>query len=90
MTAYRGSFSNDRVSDELELCAIDETTTLSVDLSLVSARKRLARWSLALCCPSRDVGLRLYFVCFFRSVDDDGGDDDVIDDDVVDDGFCCC
>ncbi len=34
VVAYRGAFSNDRVSDELELCGLDETTTLCVDLGL--------------------------------------------------------
>lgn len=31
-TAYRGAFSNDRVSDELEVAAIDNTSTFCVDL----------------------------------------------------------
>ena len=33
-TGYRGAFTNDRVSDELEMCALDETSTLVVNLAV--------------------------------------------------------
>ena len=34
VTGYRGAFCNDRVSDELEMCALDECSTLMVDLAV--------------------------------------------------------
>jgi protein transport protein SEC24 len=37
VVAYRGAFTNDRVSDELELCALDENSTLMLDLAIDSS-----------------------------------------------------
>jgi protein transport protein SEC24 len=34
VTGYRGPFTNDRVSDELEMCALDECSTVMVDLTV--------------------------------------------------------
>lgn len=34
VSAYRGAFANDRVTDELEMAALDETSTLCLDLAI--------------------------------------------------------
>ncbi len=53
VTGYRGAYCNDRVSDELEIAALDELTTIMVDLAVEGSVGNLAVIQIALLYTTR-------------------------------------